>query len=66
MIRCSSCLQVKPDEAFWWKRAAAGERQEWCKACRRAYRLSNREHERAQDNVRNHRRRHSAALNAAQ
>jgi hypothetical protein len=63
MIRCSSCLQVKPDEAFWWKRVLSGERQEWCKTCRRAYRLYNRDHEREQDRARVLKKR---ALNAAQ
>jgi hypothetical protein len=52
MLRCSSCLRVLPVQDFWWKHRALGLRQEWCKACRRAYRLANREREREPDRIR--------------
>jgi hypothetical protein len=60
MQRCSSCLRVLPVEEFWWKHLDRGERQEWCKRCRRAYRANNRDIEREQDRMRLRKR----ALNA--
>jgi hypothetical protein len=62
MLRCSSCLQVLPVQDFWWKHRTLGQRQEWCKTCRRAYRFANREREREPDRLRKARK---AALNVA-
>jgi hypothetical protein len=63
MKRCPWCLRTLSLDEFWLVRKGQPDRQDWCKACRRAWRWSYREIEREQDRARYHRTR---ALKAAQ
>jgi hypothetical protein len=35
--KCYRCGEVKPAEAFSWRRRAIGQRDSFCKPCRKAY-----------------------------
>ena len=37
MGRCSRCKEEKPDEEFAWRRRARGQRDNYCRPCRAAY-----------------------------
>ena len=50
--RCASCWRTLDLTQFWRNVVKADGHQDWCKACVRAWRYSNREIEREADRVR--------------
>ena len=52
MKYCPWCREWKPDSEYWHRTRSADGLQQWCKSCRRAWRMSYREIEREQDRLR--------------